>query len=119
MKVPILVYQALRDADDQPVIEVFQQKYPSPQELVRYRPEYEMTSTLEVEGVIRAYSLEHFQHTFAIIFEDFGGEIVLSKLLEKMMWIVVENAGNVLILFNEAHVYRTENRTRQCTTFTF
>ncbi len=70
-----LVYRALRDSDDQPVIiKVLQQEYPSPQELGRYRQEYEMISTLEVEGVIRAYSLEHFQHTFAIVFEDFGAE---------------------------------------------
>ena len=66
-----------------------------------------------------SHGLKHFQHTFASLFEGFGGEIVLSRLLEKMMWIVAENAGNALILFNEAHICRTENRGRQCTTFTF
>jgi len=70
-----LVYQARRDSDDQPVIiKVLKGEYPSPQELVRYRQEYDMTSTLEVEGVIRSYSLEHYQNTFAIIFEDFGAD---------------------------------------------
>ena len=43
-----LVYRALRDADDLPVIiKTLQQEYPSPQELIRYQQEYEMAVNAE------------------------------------------------------------------------
>ena len=64
------VYRGLRDTDDQPVIiKIFQQEYPSPQQLARYRQEYEITSTLNIEGVVQAYSLKHFQHTAGPLYD--------------------------------------------------
>ncbi|MFP4436730.1 MAG: AAA family ATPase [Chloroflexaceae bacterium] len=70
-----LVYRAHREADDRPVvIKVLQAAYPTPQELVRYRQEYAITSKLKLAGTIRAYRLESYQHALAIVFEDFGAE---------------------------------------------
>ncbi|HRV96269.1 MAG TPA: protein kinase, partial [Anaerolineae bacterium] len=70
-----LVYRARRVADDRAVvIKLLKAAYPTPQELVRYRQEYTVTSSLPIEGVIRAYNLEPYQNTFAIIFEDFGAD---------------------------------------------
>jgi PAS domain S-box-containing protein len=48
--------------------------YPSPQELTRYRQEYKITRSLNLEGVIKAYSQQDYQRTLVIILEDFGGE---------------------------------------------
>jgi hypothetical protein len=47
--------------------------YPSPGELTRYRQEYKITRSLNVEGVIKAYSQQDYQRTLVIILEDFGG----------------------------------------------
>ncbi len=48
--------------------------YPSPQELTRYRQEYKITRSLNLEGVVKAYSQQDYQRTLVILLEDFGGE---------------------------------------------
>jgi serine/threonine protein kinase len=50
------------------------QDYPSSQELTRYRQEYAITSSLNIEGVIKAYSQQDYQRSLVILLEDFGGE---------------------------------------------
>ncbi|MBD1847018.1 serine/threonine-protein kinase PknK, partial [Cyanobacteria bacterium FACHB-63] len=70
-----LVYRGVREADSRAiVIKLLKQDYPSPQELTRYRQEYAITRSLDVEGVIRAYSQQDYQRTLVILLEDFGGE---------------------------------------------
>jgi diguanylate cyclase (GGDEF)-like protein len=69
------VYRAIRESDGQRVIlKVLKQDYPTPAELTRYKQEYELTRTLNLEGVIKAYGLEKYKNTLVIILEDFGGE---------------------------------------------
>lgn len=70
-----LVYRGIREQDNCAVIaKVLQQDYPSPQELTRYRQEYEITRSLNIEGVVKAYSQQDYQRTLVILLEDFGGE---------------------------------------------
>jgi PAS domain S-box-containing protein len=69
-----LVYRGIRDDGSAIVVKMLKQDYPSPQELTRYRQEYEITSSLNLEGVIKAYSQQHHQRTLVILLEDFGGE---------------------------------------------
>ncbi|MBW4618855.1 MAG: AAA family ATPase [Cyanosarcina radialis HA8281-LM2] len=70
-----LVYRALREHDEQKVIlKLLRQDYPTPAELTRYKQEYEITHDLKLAGAIEAYSLEKYQNTLVIVFEDFGGE---------------------------------------------
>jgi len=70
-----LVYRALREQDNQPVIlKVLKQDYPTPGELTRYRQEYDITRSLNQDGVIKAYGLEPYQNTLVMILEDFRGE---------------------------------------------
>jgi PAS domain S-box-containing protein len=70
-----LVYRGIREQDDCAVIaKVLKQDYPSPQELTRYRQEYEITRSLNIEGVVKAYSQQDYQRTLVILLEDFGGE---------------------------------------------
>jgi serine/threonine protein kinase len=70
-----LVYRAIRTQDSQPIIlKLLKQDYPTPEELVRYRQEYDLTHRLNLEGVCRSLSLEPYQNTLVIVFEDFGGE---------------------------------------------
>ncbi|MGD1701865.1 diguanylate cyclase domain-containing protein [Dapis sp. BLCC M229] len=66
------VYRAIREEDAQRVIlKVLKADYPTLSQLTRYKQEYELTRHLNLEGVIKAYSLEQYQ---IIILEDFGGE---------------------------------------------
>ncbi|HIE02190.1 MAG TPA: GAF domain-containing protein, partial [Thiotrichaceae bacterium] len=80
-----LVYRGIREPDNQPVIlKVLKQDYPSPEELTRYRQEYDLTRHLaNVEGVTNAYSLEKHQNTLVMSLEDFGGDSLKYWLAER------------------------------------
>ena len=68
-----LVYRGIREDGLAVVIKLLKQDYPSPQEIIRYRQEYEITRSLNLEGVIRAYDQQDYQRTLLILLEDFGG----------------------------------------------
>ena len=70
-----LIFRGTRQRDDYPIVlKILKEDYPSPEELVRYRQEFEITRNLDFPGVIKAYSQEKYGNTLAIILEDFGGE---------------------------------------------
>lgn len=74
-----LVYRSLREQDNQSVIlKVLKQDYPTPGELTRYKQEYDITRSLNQEGVVKAYGLEPYQNTLVMVVEDFGGESLAS-----------------------------------------
>lgn len=76
-----LVYRGQCLEDTQPVvIKILREDYPSPDELVRYRQEYEITSQLKLKGISKARAIQSFGNTVAIIFEDFGA-CSLDRLL--------------------------------------
>ncbi|HEY9904079.1 MAG TPA: ATP-binding sensor histidine kinase [Candidatus Sericytochromatia bacterium] len=68
-----VVYRAIREQDNQSVIlKVLKEDYPTPQELTRYKQEYEITRNLNLDGIVKAYNLEPYQRSLVIILEDFG-----------------------------------------------
>ncbi|MGK7920761.1 MAG: diguanylate cyclase [Trichodesmium sp.] len=70
-----IFYRAIREQNAQKVIlKVLKEDYPTPCQLNRYKQEYELTRTLNLEGVIKVYGLEKYQNTLVIILEDFGGK---------------------------------------------
>jgi len=70
-----LIYRGIPEQDNQAVIlKVLRLDYPSPKEIAIYKQEYEIACSLNLPGVIKTYSLEKFNNTLVIIFEDFGGE---------------------------------------------
>ena len=72
-----LVYRGVSVHDNREiVVKLLKQDYPSPQELTRYRQEYEITRSLNLDGVVKAYSQQAYQRTLAILLEDFGGESI-------------------------------------------
>ncbi|MBD2185538.1 AAA family ATPase [Aerosakkonema funiforme] len=78
-----LVYRAIRQQDNQPVIlKVLKEDYPTASELTRYKQEYEITRHLNLDGVIKVYSLEPLQRTLVMILEDFGASS-LKQLMNK------------------------------------
>lgn len=59
-----LVYRGIRDDGRALVIKMLKQDYPSPQELIRYKQEYKITRSLNLQGVVKAYSQQDYQtHT--------------------------------------------------------
>jgi len=81
-----LIYRGIRKQDNQPVIlKVLKQEYPTPQELTRYKQEYQIARSLNLEGVVKFYGLEEYQRSLVIILEDFGGKS-LRQLLDEPGW---------------------------------
>jgi PAS domain S-box-containing protein len=79
-----LVYRGIREWDNTPVIlKVLKQDYPTSAELTRYKQEYEITRSLNIDGIVKAYSQQDYQRTLVIILEDFGGES-LAKLMNEL-----------------------------------
>lgn len=77
-----LVYRARSDAGEPVFLKVLRSDYPSPQELMSYRREYELLLELDGKGVVRAYSLESWQNTLVMVLEDFGAES-LRRILQR------------------------------------
>jgi len=74
-----LVYRGLREVDQLPVaIKLLKSSYPSLIELARFKNEYAIAKMLDVDGVIRVYSLENWQNRFALIMEEFSGISLLE-----------------------------------------
>jgi len=98
-----LVYRGLRDEDNQPIIlKVLKEDYPSPEELTRYRQEYDITRRLaDFSGVVKAYSLEKYQKTLVIYLEDFGGESLKMWLerrtftLDELLTLAIRTTENL------------------------
>jgi|GEM_PF-15459 len=85
-----LVYRSVREGDDRPVIlKVLKGDDPTQQALTRYEREYEIASSLNLPGAIAAYSLEKYQNSLCIIFEDFGGES-LKRLMRSRRFSIQE-----------------------------
>ncbi|MGK7876731.1 MAG: AAA family ATPase [Xenococcaceae cyanobacterium] len=85
-----LVYQAQSKIDNRSVIlKILKQDYPTPSELTRYKQEYEITSSLNVVGAIKAYDLIPYESTLAIVLEDFGAQS-LDLLLQSCKISILE-----------------------------
>lgn len=66
-----LVYHGIRDDGLAIIVKLLKQDYPSPQELTGYRQEYEITRSLNLEGVVKAYSQQDYQRTLVILCRRF------------------------------------------------
>ncbi|MEH1938950.1 MAG: AAA family ATPase [Nostoc sp.] len=79
-----LVYRAILKPDNQPVIlKILKENYPTPSELTRYKQEYEVTRSLNADGVIKAYNLQRYENSLVIFLEDFGGESLKLLIPER------------------------------------
>ncbi|MGK0290488.1 MAG: putative ATPase/GAF domain-containing protein, partial [bacterium] len=81
------VYRAKRKADNKLVVlKTLRKEYPTPEEVARFKREYEITRKINAEGVIQVQELLNYQNSLVIVLEDFAGEslekIVALKKLE-------------------------------------
>ncbi|HEY9644609.1 MAG TPA: serine/threonine-protein kinase PknK, partial [Coleofasciculaceae cyanobacterium] len=88
------VYQGFRVQDHLPIIfKILKKDYPTPEEITRYKLEYEITSGLALggasDGVIQAYHLQQYESTFVILLEDFGG-VSLEKIMASKKFTLTE-----------------------------
>lgn len=70
-----LIYRGRRESDGlSAILKMLKEEYPTPEQLTRYRTEYEITSSLNLNGVVKAYDLLKFHNTLVMVLEDFGGK---------------------------------------------
>ncbi|MDZ8260237.1 AAA family ATPase [Nostoc sp. ChiQUE01b] len=80
-----LVYRAIREADQLPVvIKLLQQEYPTFNELLLFRNQYTIAKNLDLPGIVLPYSLEPYRNSYALVMEDFGGISLRDWLNQKM-----------------------------------
>lgn len=69
-----LVYRARRETDKlSVVVKILRDIYPEPDEIARFKREYELTRNMNLPGVAKVYQLLKGP-PWAIVLEDFGGE---------------------------------------------
>ncbi|SKB13861.1 putative Mitogen-activated protein kinase kinase [Planktothrix sp. PCC 11201] len=96
-----LVYRAIQQSNNEPIIlKILKENYPTPQELARYRTEYQITQSLNLSGCIKAYHLQPYQNTLVMFIEDFGGESL--KVLMKQKPLSLEEFLRIAIATTES-----------------
>jgi PAS domain S-box-containing protein len=91
-----VVYRGQRQRDRVPVIlKCLNQDYPTPEAINRYQKEYEILTSLQQDGVIKAYDLHHFQNTVVLVLEDFGGQS-LSQVMANQKLPLLEKIAIAL-----------------------
>lgn len=75
------VYKAIREYDSKPVvIKVINSKFPSFEEIVKFRNQYTISLNINIDGIVKPLSLEAFNNSYALVMEDYGG-ISLNEYL--------------------------------------
>jgi serine/threonine protein kinase len=73
--------RAVRDADGAPVVlKLLTSEHPHPRELAQLRHEFTILRGLDVPGVVKAYALEAYRHTLALVLEDIAGEPLSDRV---------------------------------------
>ncbi|NEQ97072.1 MAG: AAA family ATPase [Cyanothece sp. SIO2G6] len=92
-----LVYRAFLKKNHQPIIlKILKENYPTFSELTRYKQEYEITCSLNVENIIKVYELQRYENSLVMFLEDFGGtslKLLISQnqlCLEKFLIIAIK-----------------------------
>ncbi|HEY9850645.1 MAG TPA: serine/threonine-protein kinase PknK, partial [Leptolyngbyaceae cyanobacterium] len=81
------------------ILKILKEDYPNPAELTRYKQEYEITKSLQIDGAIKAYDLLPYKNTLAMVLEDFGGQSLDVLLrsqtfsLSEFLSIAIQIAG--------------------------
>ena len=85
-----LVYRGHRIEDNHPVIlKIIKESYPSPEKIAWFKREYQTTQSLNLTGVVNAYSLENDHNRWAMALEDFGGQS-LNRLIQTRQFTLTE-----------------------------
>ncbi|MDZ8056286.1 MAG: AAA family ATPase [Aulosira sp. ZfuVER01] len=76
-----LVYQAIREADQYPVVlKLLREEYPSFGELVRFRNQYVIAQNLALKSVVKPLALLRYRQSYALVMEDAGGVSLANYL---------------------------------------
>ncbi|NER79865.1 MAG: AAA family ATPase [Leptolyngbya sp. SIO1D8] len=111
-----LVYRALLTLSKEPIIlKILKEDYPTPSELNRYKLEYEVTHSLNADGIIKVYDLKRYENTLVMFLEDFGGQSLSFWLseseldLEEALFIAIEIAKSLKAIHDANVIHKDIN----------
>ncbi|MBD2042518.1 ATP-binding sensor histidine kinase [Microcoleus sp. FACHB-672] len=79
--VSTIIYRGAREPElTSVIIKTLKAEYPSLEALTRLRHEYKILEPLNIEGIVKPYSLENYQNGLALILEDFSGASLKNLL---------------------------------------
>lgn len=83
-----VIYRGVKVSEQtQVVVKTLKAEYPTIEEIARLRHEYKILKTLDIAGIIKAYSLEKHNNGLALILEDFGGDSLKNLIAAKHLEI--------------------------------
>ncbi|MCJ8281739.1 MAG: serine/threonine-protein kinase PknK, partial [Rivularia sp. ALOHA_DT_140] len=69
-----LIYRGIREKDQKPVvIKLMRKENPTPKEISQFRNQYFIGKNLNSSSIVKSYSLENYDRSYAFVMEDFGG----------------------------------------------
>jgi len=111
-----LVYRATLKSQSEPIIlKILKGSHPSPSELSRYKQEYEITRSLNNNGIIKAYELQRYENSLVMVLEDFGGEslkFLMAKHqlnLEEILTIAIQATESLAVIHDNNIIHKDIN----------
>ncbi|BAY23374.1 serine/threonine protein kinase [Calothrix sp. NIES-2100] len=111
-----LVYRGIFQPKNQQIIlKILKENYPTPSELSRYKQEYEITRTLNDDKIIKTYDLLRYQNSLVMIVEDFGGQslnLLISKhyfTLEEFLTIAIKTTESLATIHTANIIHKDIN----------
>ena len=80
------------------VLKVLKAEYPTLEQINRLNHEYQTTANLDLEGVVKVYSLETHQNRLVLVAEDFGGISLKQFLTTDTPLIPLQKGGELTFL---------------------
>ena len=69
------VYMGKRISDNLSVmLKVLKSDHPNQKDLFKLKHEYEITTGLNIDGIIKAYAIERYNNHYVLVLEDIQGE---------------------------------------------
>lgn len=100
------IYRGYRKTNNQPVVlKILKSTYPSPEEIARFKKEYETLQNLKnLTGVIDAYHLENEQNRWIMVIEDFGASSLESlELVNLSLPDFLPLAIKITVILSQLH----------------
>ncbi len=70
------------------IIKTWKNEYPTLEEITLLKHEYQIAKNLDIEGIVKPYSLENYQNGLALVLEDFNAESLQHLLTRKKIELI-------------------------------
>ncbi|MBN1847027.1 MAG: AAA family ATPase [Deltaproteobacteria bacterium] len=108
-----VVYRGIRLADDLPVIvKLFKSKHPTPREIERIENGYRVAKSMDIQGIVKHYSLENISGRKILVMQDAGGMILKDYIHSYKITLkeFLEIAIHLTAVIEDIHGQRVINK---------